>query len=56
MPRTNSSGVTEVASIRGDMDKYAEGWDRIFNKKTSEEIQEDLERSEDDQKQNGKNE
>lgn len=33
--RTNSSGVTEVASIRGDMDKFADGWDRIFGKKES---------------------
>lgn len=35
MPRTNHAGVTEVASIRSDQDKYAEGWDRIFGKKNS---------------------
>ena len=35
--RTNSSGVTEVASIRGDLDKYGEGWERIFGKKKDQE-------------------
>jgi hypothetical protein len=31
-PRTNASGVTEVASIRTDMDKYYVNYDRIFRK------------------------
>lgn len=31
--RTNHAGVTEVASIRTDKEKYDEGWDRIFAKK-----------------------
>lgn len=32
MPRTNSSGVTEVAHIRTNLDTYAENWDHIFKK------------------------
>lgn len=31
--RTNSCGITEVASIRTDQEKYSEGWDRIFGSK-----------------------
>jgi hypothetical protein len=30
--RTNSSGVTEVASIRTNMDTYGENHDHVFNK------------------------
>ena len=31
--RTNSSGVTEVAHLRTNQDKFNEGWERIFGKK-----------------------
>lgn len=31
--RTNHAGVTEVASLRTDKEKYDEGWDRVFGKK-----------------------
>lgn len=33
MPRTNSCGVTEVASIRTDLESYGKEHDRIFGEK-----------------------
>jgi hypothetical protein len=37
--RTNKCGVTEVAHLRTDKEKYDQGWDRIFGQRSkSEEI------------------
>ncbi len=40
----------EKARFRGNDKAYAEGWDRIFGKKNSEQVQEDLEKSEEKEK------
>jgi hypothetical protein len=50
--RTNHDGVTETAHIRTDIDKFAEGWERIFGKKKAEtdESSEKVETEEDTQR------
>jgi len=40
--RTNRNGVTEVASIRTDQDKYAENYEHIFGKKIPEKLEEKI--------------
>jgi hypothetical protein len=34
--RTNHSNVTEVASVRTNLEKYQENWEHIFGKKKEE--------------------
>lgn len=40
--RTNPAGVTEVAHLRTDKAKFDEGWDRIFGKKETEQLEKDV--------------
>ena len=45
-----ASDPEEKARFRGNDKAYSEGWDRIFGKKNSEQVQEDLEKSEETEK------
>lgn len=53
--RTNKSGITEVASLRTNLDAYGENYERIFGKKCKcekdeDEVCEDCENKEKDEK------